>query len=137
MRLQATAILAILSVLLAAQTAFGYYNQRLGRWTSEDPLGTDPAGGLSGNSLAQSRQYDNGPNLYEYVAGMVTWVTDPSGLKAWSTGCAKWDGPTIEAVRSLIVSELRSMVQLGLRRDCADAAISALIRTASAQQLPV
>jgi len=34
-----------------------YYSQSLGRWTSEDPLGIDPSGGLSHNPFAVSKQY--------------------------------------------------------------------------------
>jgi len=57
-----------------------YYSQPLGRWTSEDPLGTDPAGELSQNSLACLAQYRDGVSLYEYVGGHPLLAFDYLGL---------------------------------------------------------
>jgi hypothetical protein len=79
-RLQAIAVLTVLSVLLAADASFGYYNQSLGRWTSEDPLGTDPAGGGHGNQLSLYIQYRDGDDLYEYARSTPTGHVDTDGL---------------------------------------------------------
>jgi hypothetical protein len=80
-RSQAIAVLAMLSVLMAADTALGYYNQSLGRWTSEDPLGIDPAGKLSGNYFAIYGQDADGANKYQYARHRPTQRRDATGLK--------------------------------------------------------
>jgi len=60
-----------------------YYLQSLGRWTSEDPLGIDPAGHLNGNLFAEYNHYANGLSLYGYVDNQPSALVDQSGLYAW------------------------------------------------------
>jgi hypothetical protein len=66
-RSKVIAILAMLSVLMAADTALGYYSQSLGRWTSEDPAG-----------------YGDGLNLYGYVRSRPLIALDSFGLKLYA-----------------------------------------------------
>ncbi len=57
-----------------------YYSQSLGRWASEDPLGTDPAGKLLNNPYLVYYQHADGLSLYQYVANRATIYGDPFGL---------------------------------------------------------
>jgi len=61
-----------------------YYSQSLGRWTSEDPLGVDPAGAMNGNAAAVEDQYRDGANLYTYGSDQPAKNTDWAGLWPWS-----------------------------------------------------
>jgi hypothetical protein len=118
MRTQAVAVLAVLSVLLAADASFGYYNQSLGRWTSEDSLGVQAGiqvGTREGEyrsvslgpssqtdrenrlSFAASTQYSDGMNLYQYVHSCPIMRVDPLGRLTGFAGCSMCQKNTLEA----------------------------------------
>jgi RHS repeat-associated protein len=86
MKLPSITTYAVLLSLLLVSPSLGYYSQSLGRWTSEDPLGTDPAGKLAENRFLPSSQYRNGVNLYAYVSAMPSRRGDPSGLSSVDWG---------------------------------------------------
>ncbi len=62
-----------------------YYLQGMGRWTSEDPLAIDPAGGLHLNRFFAITQYKDGLDLYEYARSEPVRHYDSYGLAA--CGC--------------------------------------------------
>jgi RHS repeat-associated protein len=57
-----------------------YYSQSLGRWTSEDPLGTDPAGRLVASMFNPFAQSLEGLNFYAYAKAQPSIRSDDSGL---------------------------------------------------------
>ncbi len=61
-----------------------YYSQSLGRWTSEDPLGIDPAGRLHGCIFSIHMQYVDGLGLYQYCTSSSVTALDPVGLKDYN-----------------------------------------------------
>jgi RHS repeat-associated protein len=80
MKVGTTLVFMAMIVVGMANVTFGYYNQSLGRWTSEDPLGVNPAGGVNGDSFGIFRQYTHGLNISEYTAGDPVQRSDPAGL---------------------------------------------------------
>ena len=64
-----------------------YYDQYTGRWLTHDPLGITPASEPY-NSFDVSKQFIDGPNLYEYVDCNPLAFLDALGLKA---ECKKGD----------------------------------------------
>jgi RHS repeat-associated protein len=59
-----------------------YLSQSLGRWTSEDPLGTDPAGEMSYNLFDTTRQYRAELLLYGYAQASPVRNGDSLGTLA-------------------------------------------------------
>ena len=57
-----------------------YYEPRVGRFISRDPLGVDPAGSQN-NPFDPIKQYEDGMNLYEYVGNNPIMDRDPFGLR--------------------------------------------------------
>jgi hypothetical protein len=80
MKAGTTLVFMAMIVVGMANVTFGYYNQSLGRWTSEDPLGVDPAGHLSANEYNAQDQYNDGLGLYSYAAQRPTDWGDAFGL---------------------------------------------------------
>jgi hypothetical protein len=92
-------VVGFMASVMLAQDAFGrarMYNPRLGQFMQRDPLGTPvaPALAVSPEPIERSMssaiytrrdpqpavQYADGMNLYQYVGGHPTMLTDPSGL---------------------------------------------------------
>lgn len=59
-----------------------YYDSRVGRFISRDPLGTLPKSGKR-NWFRPLRRYARGTNLYSYVRNNSVNKIDPSGLYPW------------------------------------------------------
>jgi len=75
-----TAILlyAAVVVALVQAPAFSMYDPHHGRWFQRDPLGVRPDGPTG--ILRSTKQYENGPDLYEYVNSKPAVRLDPHGL---------------------------------------------------------
>jgi hypothetical protein len=98
MRTQAVAVLAVLSVLLAADASFGYYNQSLGRWTSEDPVGMDPATRVSMTRFSPRKQLASTTGLFEYAHSRVINSGDPLGLFEPDPIYGQWGSAEVDPV---------------------------------------